>query len=114
MDSWDSMNEGGLNFAGMQKDGYRRNYMLPQNDIAYLELNDLEVPLKQAAEVNETEQMQFDNFGPCSQGNTEQLISGGNVSGMDLYASCLGHLPVLPEGSKRQGSCSDVLQWVRP
>ncbi|XP_022896423.1 NAC domain-containing protein 82-like isoform X2 [Olea europaea var. sylvestris] len=110
LDSWGSMNEGGLNFAGMQKDGYLQNYTLPQNDTAYLELNDLEVPLNHPAEVNETEQMQFDNFGPCSQGNTEQLIFGGNFSDMDLYASCQGHFPVPPEGSKQPGSCSDVLQ----
>lgn len=114
LDNWDSMNEGRLDFAGMQKDGYPLNYTLPQDNIAYLELNDLEVPLNHPAEVNETEQMQFDNFGLCSQGNTEQLIFGGNFSDMDLYASCQGHLPVPPEGSKQPGSCSDVLQAVRP
>ncbi|XP_022841776.1 NAC domain-containing protein 82-like isoform X2 [Olea europaea var. sylvestris] len=111
LDNWDSMNEGRLDFAGMQKDGYPLNYTLPQDNIAYLELNDLEVPLNHPAEVNEMEQMQFDNFfGPYAQVDTEQLIFGGNFSGMDEYASFPDHLPVLPEGSNRQGGCLDVLQ----
>ncbi|KAL2553055.1 NAC domain-containing protein 82 [Forsythia ovata] len=98
------MNEGRLDFSGTQRDGHPLNNTLPQDDVAYLELNDLVVPLNPPAEVNEMEQLQFDNFFG------EQLVFGGNFSGMDQYSSCLGHLPVPPEGSNRQGSSSDVHQ----
>ncbi|KAL2504634.1 NAC domain containing protein 82 [Abeliophyllum distichum] len=112
LDNWVQMTEGGFDTTGLQ-DGYLNNHMLPQDDAAYLELNDLIAPLDFCPEVHATEEISIGNlFVPYSPGNMDCVRFRGDFSGMNWYASGLSQHPVLPEGSNRQEGCSDVLQLV--
>ncbi|KAL2541660.1 binding partner of ACD11 1-like [Abeliophyllum distichum] len=81
------MTEGGFDTTGLQ-DGYLNNHMLPQDDAAYLELNDLIAPLDFCPEVHATEEISIGNlFLPFSPGNMDCVRYRGDFSGMNWYAS---------------------------
>ncbi|CAA2989254.1 NAC domain-containing 82-like isoform X1 [Olea europaea subsp. europaea] len=113
LDYWAQMTEGEFDTIGMQEDGHLMNQMPLQNDVAYIELNDLIAPLDFCPDVNATEEISMGNlFVPYCPGNMDYVGFRGGFSGINPYASGLNQHPVMPAGSNRQEGCLDVLQTV--
>ncbi|KAL3809417.1 hypothetical protein ACJIZ3_000127 [Penstemon smallii] len=96
------MNETRVDFSGMQNNGYPHNNILLENNLSYLELNDLLAPLDCSAEVNGTDQLCNGIFGSYSLENMLPLCS------------CEGQLHVLPNDSNKEDGSLDVIETVRP
>ncbi|KAK4416707.1 NAC domain-containing protein 82 [Sesamum alatum] len=110
LDSWAQMNEGRLDFSGVQKDDYSMNNMTLPDNLAYIELNDLLAPLDCPSEEVVTNQSSVGEvFGSYNHENVEQFYSEGTFPG--IY-TCANEPNFSPEGSYLRDNCLDVLQMV--
>ncbi|KAL0449814.1 UNVERIFIED_CONTAM: NAC domain-containing protein 82 [Sesamum latifolium] len=84
LDSWAQMNEGKLDFSGVQKDDYSMNNMTSQDNLAYIELDDLLTPLDRPSEVvtnqSSVGSYQWDNSLNVLQMVNDQFYQGSNAA----------------------------------
>ncbi|XP_020554699.1 NAC domain-containing protein 82-like isoform X2 [Sesamum indicum] len=110
LDSWVQMNEGKLDFSGVQKDDYSMDNMISQDNLAYIELDDLLTPLDCASEEVVTNQSSVGGiFGSRNHENVEQFYSGGTFP--STY-TCANEPHLFPEGSYQWDNSLNVLQMI--
>ncbi|KAL0343173.1 UNVERIFIED_CONTAM: NAC domain-containing protein 82 [Sesamum angustifolium] len=110
LDSWAQMTEGKLDISGVQKDDYSMNNMTSQDNLAYIELNDLLTPLDCPSEGVVTNQSSVGEiFESCNHENVEQFYSGGTFP--DIYTRA-NEPRFSPEGSYQWDNSLNVLQMV--
>ncbi|KAL7102064.1 hypothetical protein ACP275_08G096100 [Erythranthe tilingii] len=111
--SWAQMYQGTLDFSGMQKDGYLLNNILPQDNSAYIELNDFLAPLNYPHKVPRTDQSPLgDIFGSHSYDNSQQFRPGPSFASTNQYSSGPNQLPMMPEGFQPGNNCLDGFQMA--
>ncbi|PIN05525.1 hypothetical protein CDL12_21928 [Handroanthus impetiginosus] len=111
LDGWFQMNDGRADSSGVQSDAYYLNNMLSQDNLAYIELNDLMTPLPCLAGVTVTDQS---SDGRISGNNSNDIMGqfhpAGSFTGIDQYAPHGSQLHPLPEGCSEGDNCLEVLQ----
>lgn len=111
--SWGEMDEGRLDLSTMQKDCYSIDKILPQDNSAYIELDDLLVPLDCSDEDTGTDKsLVGDIVGSYIHGYRQNFCAGSSFAAMNHYSSCANQLSLIPEGFYDGDHSVNVLQMV--
>nr|XP_016459506.1 PREDICTED: NAC domain-containing protein 82-like [Nicotiana tabacum]XP_016459507.1 PREDICTED: NAC domain-containing protein 82-like [Nicotiana tabacum] len=110
IESWEGLGQSRSDLSANWRANYSLNPMILPEDAAYMELNDLEIPLDHSAGTIETGRLALSNLCAPYKSNidVQEFCFGNNSLGIN-QDFCENQLPMLPESYTQQVNYSDMV-----
>lgn len=110
IENWEGLGQSRSDLSANWRANYSLNPMILPEDAAYMELNDLEIPLDHSAGTIETGRLAPSNLSAPYKSNidVQQFCFGNNSLGIN-QDFCENQLPMLPESYTQQVNHSDMV-----